>query len=1149
MSKLICNHCQAENPPDAHTCHQCGRSVTAVTLLVCINCQAENPPDLTYCERCGALLVDRLGIAEADEDDNLGELTDWLREALAGEIAGATPEPDAEETSLTDWLEKELADEGVDDDPASSLEIGEGSFTGWLDTTLAEDTEGEPASAAADAVAEPAPGGLTDWLDRELAKETSEDDQDSSSETGEGGLTGWLSAALAKELEEAADGAAAEPPSSGLTAWLDAEMADDVAAETDPSPESDEPPLTDWLRASLFDETGADADDELSTTGPLPSWLVDLAPQDTNILSLSEEETDEADERFTGSLDWLGIGPSDTEPATVDVDSEAEEWPDDFLEDEEPDAASESTTEEDDLSLTDWLETDWAGELDDLELAAEGQEVELSLTDWLDTEWTGEVTPAESERVAEEIDEDLIAAADSEGVDQPPPAAATAEIDEGTDDAADWLDAIALVEPEVEAAAVEVAEPDEEELPDWLSAVKADEDSEMPATGPLPDWLVDFAPRDTNILDASTDELDLSQGLDWLQAAAADEIGEQEAGALAAETDVPAADWLDEELAEEPTAPKSVTLPEDGADELTAWSEADLTEDMLDTLAEAGDSESGFTAWLDAFGDDALEADVDSPVVAEVSESREDELPAWMSEVSQGDLADADEVAKWLSGEEIGTWADEPATALDDLAQLADAAKQPPKEQLPPELAGAALPDWLRDAPGAEEADALAEDWPTAATDDALLEWLRADDAAVKAEVVDSQPPTDLPATATTEWDDVLGEAPDEAELPDLGELPPPEKREATPLPTLGEIPDWMQALKPAEMAAEEIPLPMEEPSVATGPLAGLRGVVGIEPIIAQPHKAMLAAPALVSPEQQLRVALLRRLVDDEPTSHLTADARRPGAPSTGYRLVLATLLLLAIVAGLLLPGLTVESELLRPPAPEAPPAALDFDTAVQNAAGRPVLVAFEYTPALAGELDTQALLLLRQIAGNGSPVITVSQSAAGLAKANSLTAAVPELNHESIGFLPGEALGLRYLTTCIRTAQECQTVNGRNLGTSLNQIALIVLITGERDNLVNWVEQVGTQVDTAVVAIMTQALGPVAAPYQVTGQLSGTLAGLPDGAAYEQLRGQEDGPALQHWQSVTLARWLAVVLLIAGNGWYGLTHLLNRRRKKGRSA
>ena len=1146
MSKLICDHCQAENPPDAHTCRQCGRPVAAVVPLVCINCQAENPPDLAYCERCGALLVDRLGVADADEADDLDGLTDWLREALSGDIGGVTEDPAAEETGLTDWLENELAAETGEDIQDLASESGDSSFTGWLGTALASETE-DPGD---DAAAEPAPTGLTGWLESELAEETGQDDQGSASESGDS-FTGWLGAALAEESEDADDSQAFEPASSGLTAWLDAEMADDEA-DTDPSPEADEPALTDWLRATLFDETDADAaDDELSTTGPLPSWLVELAPQDTNILSLSEEETNEADERFTGSLDWLGIAPSDTEPTTADGDSEAEEWPDDILGHEGPDAESESATVEDDLSLTDWLETDWAGELDDLDLAAEAPEVELSLTDWLDTEWMGEVTPADSEGVAEEIAEDLIAAADSEAVDQPPPAAAALEIDEETDDVAEWLDAIALVEPEAETAAVEVAEPDEEELPDWLSAVKADEYSEMPATGPLPDWLVDFAPRDTNILDASTDELDLSQGLDWLQAAAADEIAEEEAGALAAGTDLTADDWLDEELDKVPATPETMTLLEEGAGDLTAWTEADLTEDMLDTLAEAGDSESGFTAWLDAFADDALEADVDSPVVEEVSDSREDELPLWMSDVAQGDLADADEVVKWLSGEEIGTWADEPATTLDDFAFLADAAKQPPKEQLeqlPPELARAALPDWLRDAPGAEEADGLPEDWPVGAADDDLPEWLRVDGDAFERGVVDSQPSADLPAPAATEWDDVLGEAPDDAELLDLGELPPPERSAATPLPTLGEIPDWMQALKPAEMANKEMPLSIEEPAIATGPLAGLRGVVGIEPIIAQPHQAMLAAPTLVSPEQQLRVALLRRLIDDEPASHLTTDARRPGVPSAGYRLVLTILLLLAIVTGLLLPGLPVELELLRPTAPAASPATLDLHTAVQNAAGRPVLVAFEYTPALAGELDTQAKLLLRQIAGNGSPVITVSQSAAGLAKANSLAAAVPELNHDSIGFLPGEALGLRYLATCIRSAQECQTVNGRNLGTSLNQIALIVLITGERDNLVNWVEQVGAQLDTPVVAIMTQALGPVAAPYQVTGQLSGTLAGLPDGAAYEQLRGEEDGPALQHWQSVTLARWLAVVLLIAGNGWYGLTHLVNRRHKKGRS-
>jgi hypothetical protein len=222
----------------------------------------------------------------------------------------------------------------------------------------------------------------------------------------------------------------------------------------------------------------------------------------------------------------------------------------------------------------------------------------------------------------------------------------------------------------------------------------------------------------------------------------------------------------------------------------------------------------------------------------------------------------------------------------------------------------------------------------------------------------------------------------------------------------------------------------------------------------------------------------------------------------------------------------------------------------VDGAGNRPVLVVFDYTPALAGELDPQAALLLRQMATNGSQALFLSQSAAGLAKGVELTAAVPDLDSRNLGFLPGEALGLRYLATCFQEDRLCETLNGRDLETNFSQIALIVLITGERDNLVNWVEQVGRQTDTPLVALMTQSLGPVAAPYQATGQLTAWLDGPAAAAAYEQIRREGDGRLEANWQATVLARWVAILLLLGGNIWYGVNYLLNKRqRTKGRGA
>ena len=75
----------------------------------------------------------------------------------------------------------------------------------------------------------------------------------------------------------------------------------------------------------------------------------------------------------------------------------------------------------------------------------------------------------------------------------------------------------------------------------------------------------------------------------------------------------------------------------------------------------------------------------------------------------------------------------------------------------------------------------------------------------------------------------------------------------------------------------------------------------------------------------------------------------------------------------------------MRSDPPPLTPEIEAVDALLQAAAGQPVLVAIEYSPAMAGELTPQASMLLEQLAANGSPIITVSQFAAGTAIASEL--------------------------------------------------------------------------------------------------------------------------------------------------------------------
>jgi hypothetical protein len=110
------------------------------------------------------------------------------------------------------------------------------------------------------------------------------------------------------------------------------------------------------------------------------------------------------------------------------------------------------------------------------------------------------------------------------------------------------------------------------------------------------------------------------------------------------------------------------------------------------------------------------------------------------------------------------------------------------------------------------------------------------------------------------------------------------------------------------------------------------------------------------------------------------------------------------------------------------------------------------------------------------------------------------------LGFIPGEAMGLRQLGGCLgenAIVSPCTSIHnltiGEDLADALADVSLIIVLTGERSSLINWVEQVGASADVPIVVGVTQALAPVVAPYYGSAQIDGYLNGLPATAAYQQ--------------------------------------------------
>ena len=362
------------------------------------------------------------------------------------------------------------------------------------------------------------------------------------------------------------------------------------------------------------------------------------------------------------------------------------------------------------------------------------------------------------------------------------------------------------------------------------------------------------------------------------------------------------------------------------------------------------------------------------------------------------------------------------------------------------------------------------------------------------------------------------------------------------------EVPDWLRAMRPEvsddqaeiselgplESFGDQVEISESRAPEEFGPLAGLRGIVPAAAISLGDGGGRTAARLEMSKGQRQQAALLRRLTMVESRSETAEESQDTDFYLT-LRSILGVALLLVVLLGWIVPGaaefLPWDFEL------SVPPAAEQAQEAIAANSGRTALVAFEYTPSMAGELDSVALALMADLADGDSPVLTVSQFAAGVPVAERATAAVDNLDSTALGYLPGEATGLRALGACL--AQSCDSLAGREMNdemkAALADVNLIVVLSADRDSLANWLEQVGTQSDIEILGGVTMALGPVARAYLASKQLTGLVEGMPVAVAYAGEAATNDDATAKHLTSLTLAQWLVIGALLAGVVYFGI--------------
>lgn len=1066
--------------------------------MICPNCGQQNPPDSKFCNNCGARLTS-------------GEKTGAGAPESFPQPHGAD-EPDALDwgEDVPDWLKP---DDAEGDEQVIS-HVGEDLPTWLLD-------EGTGPALFED---ERPTGGRESRIDSGEEDEAGPGDQDKQ------GLPEWLRGLAPKgtgPLPSSRAGQADETPTPSLDDWL---------AGLDESEEA--PPAPSWL-------SGVEAEDE-DATGPVDSW------------------PDEPQGGFESADDWLSdLDVGDDVPPLPETPEEpwagleqsgfsVDEWLAELEPAEqqpEPGApeSSEAEEAEEETGVPDWLAAD-------VEAGASTKEPQLdaleAIPDWLaDLEGEGgrEEIAGHGEITGE--DEGLVGAAGGAGDD--------------------WLSSL---EDDWREEGVEA----DEELPAWLkeaglpsepgtsgtdAGVESppagpEEPEEAPAEAPAldwwpageeaPDWLmVTEEPEEAGETAQTGDE-----DADWLRELDA-AIGQLEAASQDVLPGVPG-EAAEQELASEEDDLETRDTAEEGPGEGEAEPEAggaagavpDWLAELEATSPDAGDmAEVELSGWLqeatpdESSPEEAVPAEPKEPehtfaaIPAEGSE--EEDLPDWLVEVTASELAASDEVegeaGRWpFDGETtgegpevteiLGGESDDEIVGADELPDWlgdvvgAEAEELPAyledEEAVPDVLAGQRLPGWLEDSLPDEE---RAEPTPL----EELPPWLVPPVGAGA-----GQPETTPEMVESGEWADVLGEL---AESQEIGaEL------------SAAEIPEWLEALRPQE-ELQDRKLPADAEPVTEGPLAGLRGAVTVMPVVAAPRSAEYTGEPEVSQEQQEQAELLRQLVRQEPQEAMRVVARERARPSPWLRVLLTVLLFAAVLAGLFLPDLVaVETTPVMPIAPAA--------EVLQAGSGRPVLVVFDYTPAFAGILNDQASVLLQTLAAQGSPVVYASQSAAGLGLGTTAVEGVEGLQTQRLGYIAGETVGLRRIARCLG-AESPGAAACESYPPGTGEAAAILLLTAERDSLIDWIEQVEAVSETPLVAGVTEALAPVAAPYYATGQLDGVLAGQAATAALAEASGIEDVSLSP--QPLALAAWLAAALLLVGNIVYFFIGLVGARRTR----
>lgn len=742
---------------------------------------------------------------------------------------------------------------------------------------------------------------------------------------------------------------------------------------------------------------------------------------------------------------------------------------------------------------------------------------------------------------------------------------------------------------------------EESETPAWLAGLTSTE-SQADEKDELTDWFRnadESRPMEVPGASSSFDDISPSTSStdetpDWLRQMAADEDAKKEqpvppsnpTSDLFPPSSSETPDWLQRMAAGQQDVNQSQTLSSDKSSNEASTNEAD-TPDWLRQMAANGNLNPPAASadvyndapelsidvpdWLRGIEDNAQSADAPKDPESGLGKSEPPalvstgELPAWLNDQTDTTPKPTqDTTPKWLKEDapasvtgELPAWlsASEETVHLPDSSDEDKPAQDDVLGDLPNWLKASAPQSTLFETPTEESVVESAEP----AADDSFdsPDWLNAfktEEGLPPASVpeAESEAALDLPSTfAVSEQsdgntDDLFTEMPDWlSNAMDLPDSPTPITNTDAIAP--GELPSWVQAMRPVDSAPASLSsLPSfssDRTLESRGALAGLQGVLPSVPGFTPTSKPKPYSIRLHVNEEQLAHAELLEQILAAETAPVPIASFSALRTSRSLRWLLSVLLFAVVITGLVL-GTPIFSMPLG--VPRELGRAVEISRSLPQ--GAPVLVAFDFEAALAGEMETAAAPFFDQMIFYSHPKLTfISTNETGSLLAERFVTG-PLADHyknsgftySNLGYLPGGQLGIRAFAQNPRGTtpfdlylQPAWTSTPKEL-TSLSQLFIaMVLVTDNADAARAWIEQTESARGSLPVVVISSALAaPMIQPYFESQQVRGMVAGLYGGAVFEQNNPGTIKTARTYWDAYSFGMLLAMSLVLGGGMW-----------------